>query len=148
MLQAKHGFAADNLLSARVVLADGYLETASESENIDLFWALRGAGHNFGIVTSFEVKTTDVTEDGWTMLTFTFSQDRLEELLDTWNQLEVDYREPGMLVLNGLIIRNPSVDAEHVGLLCIRRLCSDLLDLTFGSPSSIFRSSTTVHRRL
>jgi FAD/FMN-containing dehydrogenase len=53
-LVRKHGLALDNLLSAELVLADGRLVTASNSENGDLFWAIRGGGGNFGIVTSFE----------------------------------------------------------------------------------------------
>jgi FAD/FMN-containing dehydrogenase len=52
-LVRKHGLALDNLLSAQVVLADGSLVTASPIENEDLFWAIRGGGGNFGIVTSF-----------------------------------------------------------------------------------------------
>src|SRR6185312_7411239 len=50
----KHGLALDNVLALDVVTADGCVLTASASENADLFWAVRGGGGNFGIVTSFE----------------------------------------------------------------------------------------------
>jgi len=59
-LMRKYGLACDNLLSVDVVTANGEFLTASESENADLFWAVRGGGGNFGVVTSLEYRLHDL----------------------------------------------------------------------------------------
>jgi FAD/FMN-containing dehydrogenase len=61
-LMGKHGLAIDNLLSADVVTADGDFRTASAADHPDLFWALRGGGGNFGVVTSLEYRLHEVPQ--------------------------------------------------------------------------------------
>jgi hypothetical protein len=64
-LSRVYGLAADNLVSVDVVTADGRLVTASEDENESLFWAVRGGGGNFGVVTSLEFRLHDVGPQLW-----------------------------------------------------------------------------------
>lgn len=61
-LSRKCGLTIDNLLEAEVVLADGTVVIANAQENSDLFWALRGGGGNFGVVTSFLFQLHEITE--------------------------------------------------------------------------------------
>jgi hypothetical protein len=86
-LISKFGLAADALKSAEVVVADGSLVTASESENRDLLWALCGGGGNYGVVTSLTLETYSVPSVTSAMIVFPLSSARnallhLQEALD------------------------------------------------------------------
>jgi len=55
-LSTQYGWAADNIIEAEVVLANGMIVTASNTTNVDLFNVLRGGGNNFGIVTTYTLQ--------------------------------------------------------------------------------------------
>jgi FAD/FMN-containing dehydrogenase len=80
-LGRSYGLSCDNLISADVVLADGSVVTASADENADLFWGLRGAGANFGVVTSFEYRLHPVGQVLGGMLVYPV--ERAKEVLRT-----------------------------------------------------------------
>ncbi|KAF2668117.1 FAD-binding domain-containing protein [Microthyrium microscopicum] len=86
--QGKYGLAADQVIEARLVLPNGTAVTASETSNPYLFWAIRGAGHNFGIVTEFKSKVYDVKpKTTWAFNFFFFSEDKLEALFTQANEM-------------------------------------------------------------
>jgi len=67
-LVREHGLTIDHLRAAQIVLADGSIVNTSKQENPDLFWAIRGAGANMGIVTSFDFAVDPIGQIGWAQL--------------------------------------------------------------------------------
>src|SRR5262245_9459909 len=82
-LRRKHGLSIDNLISVDIVTADGQLRRASATENPDLFWAVRGAGSNFGVVTSFEFQAYPVGPMVMVAAVF-YPLDDVRTLLPAW----------------------------------------------------------------
>lgn len=94
-LQNRFGLALDNLVSARVALGDGSVVIASDETHPDLFWALRGAGHNFGVVTELVYKIYDVPhENKWVFSDMIFTADKVEEVFKVTNDISNGGNQP------------------------------------------------------
>jgi FAD/FMN-containing dehydrogenase len=114
-LRRKHGLSSDNLVSVDVVTADGGSLTASEEENADLFWAIRGGGGNFGVVTSFEYRLHPVGPEVMCAFVF-YPGDRAKEVLRSIEAYMAD--APDEVSLLSFLGRVPGVEdfpEEHHG---------------------------------
>ncbi|EFW17327.1 hypothetical protein D8B26_000063 [Coccidioides posadasii str. Silveira] len=83
-LQGHHGLIADQLVSMDVVLANGSLRTINPKS--DLWWGMKGAGQNFGIVTSATAKIFDIEHRDWAIETLTFRGDKVEAIYQATNE--------------------------------------------------------------
>jgi FAD/FMN-containing dehydrogenase/alkanesulfonate monooxygenase SsuD/methylene tetrahydromethanopterin reductase-like flavin-dependent oxidoreductase (luciferase family) len=99
-LVREHGLTLDHLRAAEVVLADGSVVRASEDENPDLFWGVRGAGANLGIVTSFEFEVDEVGDVGFAQLVLDAS-DTEQFLVDYGATLEAAPRDTTAFLIMG-----------------------------------------------
>ena len=99
----EHGLTIDHLLAVDIVLADGSIVRSSDDENADLFWAIRGAGANFGIVVSFEFEVDELAGDvGWAQLVLDASEPAA--LLERWGAaIEAAPRELTSEIIMGAV---------------------------------------------
>ena len=151
-LMGKHGLACDNLISAEVVTAAGDVVQASAEENADLFWALRGGGGNFGVVSWFQYRLHPVGPV--TSGHVAYRMDRARDVLQLFRELTST--APEELSLHALLHTPDDLPAaEILGCHCgsvaegeaatrpIRRLGSPALD-AFG-PASYVDTNTTIY---
>ena len=112
--QGFFGLATDQIISLDVVLADGSTTKVSNVSNSDLFWGMRGAGHNFGIVTGFEYKIYDRPAADWYYSIMVFTADKLEKVFDLINALGDGGKQPKELNTYTLFLMNPEISETEV----------------------------------
>jgi FAD/FMN-containing dehydrogenase len=160
-LRRKFGYCVDNLLEAEIVTADGQVRTASDTENPDLFWAVRGAGSNFGVVTAFTFRLHPVGP----LVAFAAPFYALEDaprVLPAWRDIAAS--APDEIGFNALFWGIPAVEAfpaelhgravlilvsVYAGnadegarvLQPLRELASSLLDLSGTMPYATLQSA-------
>ena len=113
-LSGSHGLSCDNLTSADVVTADGRFLTASTTENADLFWAIRGGGGNFGVVTSFEYQLHPVGPMVLAGLAF-YPFEKAKEFLKFYGDFSRDIPDE----LNTIGGFGTSPDGHKVGVMAV-----------------------------
>lgn len=106
-LGRKYGLTLDNLISVNLVTASGEFVIASEKENPDLFWALRGGGGNFGVVTSFEFKLYKVGPEVMVAQVF-YPIENAKEVLKYYREFTKNASDD--LACYALVVRVPPVD--------------------------------------
>lgn len=111
-LTSAHGVALDNLLEADVVLANGRILTCSETENEDLFWAIRGAGSCFGVVTRFVFQAHNINKV-WTGMMM-FDKSKLKGVVDMANIVTSEENDGTASIAVGLFARSSELE---VGVL-------------------------------
>lgn len=160
-LRRKYGLSCDNLVAAEVVTADGVLRCASATQNPDLFWALRGGGGNFGVVTNFTFRLHPVGPTLACLLIF-YPEEQVRTVLAQWREFMTT--APDEFSSNAFfwtVPADPSLpDAVHgrrvVGLAGmyagavetgerlfqpLRQLATPVLDLTMPLPYVVKQSS-------
>jgi FAD/FMN-containing dehydrogenase len=115
-LRNKYGLSADNLISAQVVTADGRIVTASQQENEDLLWGLRGGGGNFGIVTEFEYRLYPVgPEVAFTFVLHDSQGDNLKKAIRFYRYyVATAPGEVSSLMASGIVPPHPGVFPESI----------------------------------
>lgn len=116
LLQGRHGLVQDQFVSFELVQADGSIHTIDESS--DLWWGMRGAGHNFGIVTSATMKTYDVEHNDWSYEMFFFSGAAVEGLYSNINDhIMIGGRPPVDVFSVSIYLNMPDIDPDNVSQL-------------------------------
>lgn len=118
ILQGRYGLASDQIIALNVVLANGTAINVSRYSHPDLFWAMRGAGHNFGIVTSMDYRIYDVPDDGevWShqVLTYEATPANVRKVFSIGkDMLKHDSQPDGMMIM-GVITSSPDSDGKVV----------------------------------
>lgn len=141
-LQGYYGLLSDQILSARVVLANGTAITVSEAERAELFWALQGAGHNFGIVTSLDYRIYDIDyengKDIWSYEVFAYPATK-ENVRAVYTAAKASMEtQPEGIFQYGLVLTNPIVSPDPI----------ILQHIVWNGPISTIRTHTQAYHAL
>lgn len=109
-----YGMVVDNMLQLNVVLANGTTIRVNETSHSDLLWGMKGAGHNFGIVTSFEMKIFPRGPDTWHYHNYVWTGDKLDDVFNALNEFHGNGTTPRNMAVNfGNFLMNTTIDEQE-----------------------------------
>ncbi|KAI4122689.1 MAG: hypothetical protein LQ338_005671, partial [Usnochroma carphineum] len=108
-----YGLVLDNIIDMNVVLANGTHTFVSATSHPDLYWAMRGAGHNFGIVTKLTYKIHDEISPTWYLSTMVYKGDKVQQVFNQLNKLVANGTMPAKVINYALFAINPSVSTTE-----------------------------------
>jgi FAD/FMN-containing dehydrogenase len=114
--EGQYGLISDNIINLNVVLANGTAIRVNETSHADLLWGMKGAGHNFGIVTSFELKIHPRVVDLWHYHNYIWTEDKLERLFTEANKLHKNGENTpvGLALFVNSFVLNKTISADKV----------------------------------
>lgn len=113
-LQGPYGLIADNIVELNVVLASGEMIVVNSTSHSDLLWGMKGAGHNFGIVTSFRLKIYPRGPDTWHYHNYIWRGDKLEAVFDALNAFAGNNSTPVNMTTNfGNFLMNATISTTE-----------------------------------
>ncbi|KAG8164977.1 hypothetical protein KVR01_005252 [Diaporthe batatas] len=132
-LQGRHGLVSDQFVSMNIVLADGTLTTIDSSS--DLWWAMQGAGHNFGIVTSVTSKIYDVEYADWAYKSYIFTGDKFTDVYNNVNKhLFMDGNPPVDIANYAFLYNDPTTSDKPLLMFYILQEGVTIVDSQYTTP--------------
>ncbi|KAI0530047.1 putative FAD-dependent oxygenase, partial [Xylaria digitata] len=142
LLQGRHGLVSDQFISMNIVLASGEIKTIDKTS--DLWWAIQGAGHNFGIVTSVTVKVYEIQHPDWAYETFTFTGDKVEKLYESINVHLLNNGSPPVNIVNyGFLMNVPEMDPKPITFFWVLQEGAKSVDSIYTKPFHDLGPTTT-----
>ncbi|KAI1749587.1 FAD binding domain protein [Xylaria castorea] len=133
-LQGRHGLISDQFVSMNIVLANG--DSLTIDKDSDLWWAIQGAGHNFGIVTSVTSKIYDVVHPDWAYASFIYTGDKVEALYGAINEhLLKNGTQPVFVINYSVFFSLPALDPDKpLIMFFILQEGTDTVDSVYTKP--------------
>ncbi|KAJ0120562.1 hypothetical protein J7T55_015291 [Diaporthe amygdali] len=141
-LQGRHGLVSDQFVSMNIVLADGTLQTIDNTS--DLWWAMQGAGHNFGIVTSVTVKIYDIDYPTWAYKSYIFTGDKFSDVYNNVNEyISKNGTQPVDIANYAFLYNDPTTSDKPLLMFYILQEGVTTVSSEYTAPFDVLGPTTT-----